>query len=436
VSEALDGGRLAAALDFVFADFEHKRTTQAGRLDREVRRPELVIEIARRRGWLPDAAATVLVTGSKGKGSTARLLAWGLGHAGAGPVGLLLSPEEREHTDRIRIDNQPIAAGDFADIVESLREDVRALQAQAPEHYYVPPTALFLLVALAWFHRQGVRHVVLEGGRGARWDEIGPLQARLGVVTSVLPEHLDKLGPTVADVAADKLSLAAHCAQVLVGPTVWPWAQRLLPDDQRARVAAVDAPPHDWYALAHALAEQACARLLGAPCALPRWNVPSFAQERWRSTPDGRACDCEVLLDGAVVPECLAPRLAQPSLRRPAAVVLGVSDDKDVDGLVAQVLACPGWSLYVVELHARSGHLRSARALQVLQAGQGRALGRMEIVSGDWPGASELVSELLCSHRTVAFVGVQTFLRSVRQVLGLGRSGPDAPAPAGPAAAD
>ena len=188
------------ALDFVFSFYERHRHRQQGRYDREVRRPDLIVDWARSRGLLPPRETTVLVTGSKGKGSASRLIAWGLASQGGPAVGLLLTPEERSHLDRIRIGNEPIPAGEFVAIVDRLRPDLETLQAGAPDTYYVPPTAIFLLVALHWWRQRGVETCVVEGGRGVAGDELGCLSARLGVVTAILPEHLDKLGPTLPDV--------------------------------------------------------------------------------------------------------------------------------------------------------------------------------------------------------------------------------------------
>ena len=217
-----------SGVDFAFSFYERLRHRQVGRRDRDVRRPDLWRIWAASAGVMPSPSATVLITGSKGKGSTARLTAWGLTLHGAGPVGLLVSPEECSHLDRIRIDNQPIGEGEFDSIVESIRSDLDALQMAAPDNFYLPPTAVFLAVALCWWRANGVRTCVVEGGRGARWDEIGVIPARLGVVTSILPEHLGKLGPTMTDVAADKLSLAATVDQLLCPAELQVWSEGIL----------------------------------------------------------------------------------------------------------------------------------------------------------------------------------------------------------------
>lgn len=419
---------ISQGVEFAFSFYERHRHRQLGRLDRDVRRPDLLLAWAGQRRLLPPAGMTTVITGSKGKGSVARLTAWGLASHGAGPVGLLVSPEECSHLDRIRIDNRPIPAHVFETIVEQIRVELEVLQNDAPATFYLPPTAVFLAVALCWWQAQGVRACVIEGGRGARWDEIGSIPARLGIVTAILPEHLGKLGPTLAEVAADKLSLAIRVDELLCPADLRAQAELTLPRDQHAKLRYIPTQSgvEGWYPVAHALAEAACATLLCRSITLPAWPVPSFYRALLRKTPDGRDCDCEVLLDGSVLSACLAPRLADVSLRPGAAVVLGLADDKDAAGLLATARLLVTGPLYAVRLHSACGHVES----QWL-AGSAAAvttLGVLDVVAGVSPELTVVFSDLMCKHCSLVFVGVQTFLRSVRNLLALEIAQPVAPA--------
>ena len=416
-------------VDFAFSFYERYRHRQEGRLDRDVRRPDLLLGWASRCGLMPPADMTTLITGSKGKGSVARLTAWGLGHYGVGPIGLLVSPEECSHLDRIRIDNRPIPNGVFEEIIDQIRGDLDDLQNAAPDHYYLPPTAVFLAVALVWWRAQGVSACVIEGGRGARWDEIGCIPARLGIVTGVLPEHLDKLGPTQADVAADKLSLAFGVNELLCPEELQADAAFALPAVQRSKLRYV-ATPHGsggWYPVAHVLAKAACATLLGRSVELPEWSVPSFCRLVLRQTPNGQPCCCEVLLDGSVLTACFAPRLADATLCSHPAVVMGLSDNKDTAGLLAAALSMTAGSVYAVHLHSGCGHVGSQWLTG--SAAQVTTIGILDVVKGASPEFADTISDLMCAHRTLVFVGVQTFLRSVRNLLSLGIAEPLATRP-------
>lgn len=411
------------AVRFAFSFFEAHAARQRGRFDRELRQPRLSIELARRLGVLPEAARTVVVTGSKGKGSVARLCAWALAARGH-RTGLLVSPEEREHFDRIRIDNRPIDPLAFARIVDGLRPDLLALQRNAPAGFYVPPTAIFLLVALCWWKEQGVQFCVIEGGRGARHDEIGALPADVGVVSTVLAEHLNELGPTLADVAADKLSLVESVRTLVCGPLAWDWARALLPPDRLRQVVEAgraEGRGSDWQGLAHALAGQAASLVAREPIAVPRWATPSFADIRLQRLPDGSAADCRIRFDGAVNAECLGERLLS-ACADGATVLLGLPDGKQGPGLVAALQQAGCRQVLALELTGATGHITS-RWLQDQPALQ--RLPSLNVVRGADPALRQAVLALVREQRVLLFVGVQTFLRSMRVVLGVPLCGPE-----------
>jgi hypothetical protein len=407
-------------MDFAFSFFERYGHRQQGKFDREVRQPGILLAWLARQHLLPPAGTTVLVTGSKGKGSVARLTAWGLARHGAGPVGLLVSPEELSHLDRIRVDNQPIPPAVFDDIVDRIGPEIEQLQRSAPPNFYMPPTAVFLAVALCWWREQGVKACVIEGGRGVRFDEIGGIPARVGIVTGVLPEHLNKLGPTIDDIGRDKFSLALNVEELIYPADVQAQAERYLPRAHRARLQAVPtpaAPEAGWYPSAHALATQACRTLVGREVDLPAWPVPSFFCSAVRQTPDGRACDCDVVLDGAVLPTCLEPRLSLARFRQPMAFVLGIADDKDAAGLLGFIQSLDAGAVFAVGLHSEIGHIRS----DWLVAGSSAltTIGDLDVVRGASGQLHRAVSDLLCERNTIIFVGVQTFLRSMRNLLAI-----------------
>lgn len=100
----------ADCLDRIFESFFESRPARAGRHDRETRDPRIILDIARAEGLLPAPGRTLRITGSKGKGTVARLAAAWLGAQpapGLGRIGLFVSPNEVEQRDRIRIDGEP-----------------------------------------------------------------------------------------------------------------------------------------------------------------------------------------------------------------------------------------------------------------------------------------------------------------------------------------
>ncbi|MEM6490936.1 MAG: hypothetical protein AAF684_03400, partial [Pseudomonadota bacterium] len=293
--------------------------------DRRLRRPDLAHAIAVDRGWLPNRARTVKIVGSKGKGGVARRIADGLRAAGQGPVGLFVSPEERDHNDRIRIDGAPLPPPDFA----SLWREIAPFVADASRRRDPPvasPFGALHLMALAAFRRAGVRWAVLEAGRGGRWDEVGWTPAAVGVATRLLPEHRDRLGRDVAAIADQKLGGLGDVDRLFVHPSFAPYLHRpatVVPCPQ----AKWDRPR--WLGETDALADAAL-HALGVPPPPATLQGASFIRRR--------IGDLAVIADGAIHADCVdrAFYAAQAN----AAAVIAVPADKDVAGLVAAVRTC------------------------------------------------------------------------------------------------
>ena len=71
---------------------------------------------------------TVHITGSKGKGSTAAMLAAMLAATGQ-RTGLFTSPHLHRETERTRIDGEPIGGDDLVRLAETMKPDVEAVVA-------------------------------------------------------------------------------------------------------------------------------------------------------------------------------------------------------------------------------------------------------------------------------------------------------------------
>ncbi|MBP7228528.1 MAG: hypothetical protein KA988_05405, partial [Longilinea sp.] len=117
---------------------------------------------------------TITITGSKGKGSTSLLCSAFLEEMGY-RVGLVTSPHLVEFRERIRINGAAIPESDFIARIMELETIVHSVDATL-EHGYLSPTGILLAAALNQFRRQGVDVLVLEAGRGGRFDDVSILQ--------------------------------------------------------------------------------------------------------------------------------------------------------------------------------------------------------------------------------------------------------------------
>lgn len=148
-------------------------------------------------------AANILVTGSKGKGSTALYTA-ALWETLARPVGLFTSPHLLDTLERIRVNRTMISEPAFERVFDRLVPDLTRILEQLPPGQYVGPVGIFAALAAWHFHEQKVAGAVYETGRGARFDDVARVFHPTAVITTILPEHLRELGGSLETVAWHK----------------------------------------------------------------------------------------------------------------------------------------------------------------------------------------------------------------------------------------
>ncbi|HEY7491943.1 MAG TPA: folylpolyglutamate synthase/dihydrofolate synthase family protein [Candidatus Tectomicrobia bacterium] len=161
------------------------------------------------------AFPSVLIAGSKGKGSTAAMVASMLSQAGL-RTGLFTKPHLVTIRERTQIDRQPISRADFAAIVTVLRTQVEAGPPRARRFrtFFELTTALSFL----YFARQGVDIAVVEVGLGGRLDTTNVLTPQVAVLTPIGLEHTHILGDTLAAIAGEKAGIVKPQSRVVSAP--------------------------------------------------------------------------------------------------------------------------------------------------------------------------------------------------------------------------
>jgi len=164
----------------------------------------------------PHARLSVVhVGGSKGKGSTA-LLAEALLRALGERVGTFTSPHLERWTERFRIDGREVEPDRLAGAVARLQPHVEALRvedpARAPTFFDATTAVAFLLFAEA-----GLDRVVLEVGLGGRLDSTNVVDPAVACITTIELEHTDKLGATLAAIAAEKAGIVKRGRPLVLG---------------------------------------------------------------------------------------------------------------------------------------------------------------------------------------------------------------------------
>ena len=162
------------------------------------------------------AVPTVHVAGTKGKGSTAAMIASILSEAGM-RVGLYTSPSLHTVTERVRVGMEPIAQEDFAGLVERMWPEVEWVG----EHGGHGPLMYFeFLTALAFQHfsETNADFQVIEVGLGGRLDATNVVHPAVSVITSISLDHTSVLGDTIPLIAAEKAGIVKDGLPVVVAP--------------------------------------------------------------------------------------------------------------------------------------------------------------------------------------------------------------------------
>lgn len=326
-------------LDEIYRSYMRAKQLVAGMPDRDVRKPRIILDIAERLKLIPERQSVVKVTGSKGKGTTTRLIAELISNeVSYKKTGLLISPEEIEHTDRMRINGKSISTPDFIKIFEELHPTLLEVERRLNAGEYLSPFGIFLLVGLTWFRKEGVRHFVLEGGRGARFDEVGQIESKVGVVTSILNEHPTYLGPSLEDIARDKLSILNNSNSVVLDETANIWVHRLKLPYSPIVVSALK--PHDdmqysapkWYRLDLAMAKAAVGQYLGRSIHVSDLRLNFQTASFGTLSLDGHAVIYEAVISLKSLDREFVDKLTRDGK---TIVVASLPDDKDVDRLVS-----------------------------------------------------------------------------------------------------
>jgi len=209
--EGGDAGRVArdemvAWLDD-HTDYERSMPTRVGAptLDR-------IRALCRLLGDPERACPVVHLTGTNGKGSTAKILSELLMANGL-TVGTYSSPNLARVNERIARDGEPIGDDDLVEVLEALRL-VEPLLTDRLTRF-----ELLTAAAFRWFADSPVDVAVVEVGLGGRWDATNVVEPDVAVVTNVSYDHVEILGPTLLDIATEKAGIIKPGCRLVLGET-------------------------------------------------------------------------------------------------------------------------------------------------------------------------------------------------------------------------
>jgi dihydrofolate synthase/folylpolyglutamate synthase len=192
-----------------------------GRVDYERKQPrpgELKLDRMRallhRLGNPHDRLRIVHVAGTKGKGSTAAMLAAVLRQAGH-RTGLFTSPHLCRVEERFQVNGVPISAPELVAILEDIERATTAPGGRLEPTFFEIATAIGFL----HFRRRRVEAAVLEVGLGGRFDSTNVCTPAAAVITSISFDHVQQLGNKLASIAREKAGIIKPGRPVISGAT-------------------------------------------------------------------------------------------------------------------------------------------------------------------------------------------------------------------------
>ncbi len=292
---------------------------------------------------------SIHVVGTNGKSSTVRMTAAILEAHGV-RTGAYLSPHLVSFSERVRIAGRDLEPQSFAAAVQRAARAAELVDRSQREDD--PVTQFELLTAAAFSALAGrrVEAAVIEAGLGGRFDATNVIDSRVAVLTNVGLDHTRWLGPTVTDIAREKLAVVGEGSTLVVGQL----------DGEAAAVARRACREHG-VALVRAPADAGVPLAARGAFQRPNFALARAAAEAFLGELDEGAVRragasvvvpgrCEVIgqapltvVDGAHNPagaRALAGSLPELVGDRPVVGLLSVLEDKDAAGMLGALLPC------------------------------------------------------------------------------------------------
>jgi len=223
IPASIDGkiGCRDAALRFLHDRIDYERTPEIPYQVRDFRLDRMR-DLLSRAGNPQDSVRIVHVAGTKGKGSTARMIQAVVSAAGH-RTGTFTSPHLYRIEERMAVDGEPCSSDELIELVDLLRPIVAEMdqlggQSHPPQ---AGPTYFEITTAMALIHfvRRNADLGVLEVGLGGRLDSTNVCRPEISIITSISLDHTKQLGDTLESIAAEKAGIIKPGVPVVSGVT-------------------------------------------------------------------------------------------------------------------------------------------------------------------------------------------------------------------------
>jgi dihydrofolate synthase/folylpolyglutamate synthase len=315
---------------------------------------------------------SIHVVGTNGKSSTTRMIAAILERHGL-RTGTYTSPHLISYNERVRIGERDLDSSMFAAAISRAAWAAEHVNHTLVGDDHVTQFELLTAAALWAMAELDVEVAVVEAGLGGRYDATSVIDSRVTVLTNVGLEHTRWLGPTVVDIAEEKLAVLRPGTTLVLADELAEGAlvvAERVAAEQDAQILRASAEPSETTALSEAAApaETASPAQTIALLAKGSFQRRNFALARVAAEAYLRSAGIEpradavrdaaatteipgrlqvvgekplTVLDGAHNPDAaraLVESLPEMLGARPVALVLGVLEDKDAASMLGVLL--------------------------------------------------------------------------------------------------
>ena len=201
------------ALKYLFSrtDYETQRRLRYNVNTFDLKRME---ELLKNTGNPHSKLKTIHIAGTKGKGSTATMVARML-QANGYNVGLYTSPHVTSLHERIEVNSQTIGKDELRDLINRVHAPIEKM-IEAGNN----PTFFEILTAISflYFGDKEVDIAVIETGMGGRLDSTNVICPEVVGITSISLDHMSQLGSTLDKIAAEKAGIIKKGVPVVTVP--------------------------------------------------------------------------------------------------------------------------------------------------------------------------------------------------------------------------
>lgn len=377
-------------------------------------------------------AKTVHVAGTKGKGSTASMIASVLMASGYA-TGLYTSPHLHTFNERIRVDEELISDEDVTALVNRLEPEVTAVNERA-RYGTLTTFEIITVLGFMYFEQRKTDFQVIEVGLGGRLDATNVVKPGVCVITKIGFDHMEVLGHTITAIAAEKAGIIKPESSVVSSMQVEE-ADRVIEQKCRENNASLIKAGRDvtWESLEYNLSGQsfrvhgtrgsyelsipligdhqlgnaatavaALEVLAGKGYRIPPEAVrQGMAEVRWPGRMQVLSRNPLVVVDGAHTPE--SARIMREAVEKyfrftDAVLIIGSSSDKDIAGITGEL--APLFKKVVV---TRSIHPRSMPADRIIS--EFRRRGVEGVVAEDISAAFSLALSMAGKNDLVCATG-------------------------------